>query len=207
MLNRVIKIACTTVAAAWALHGYADIQVGAPVGNDFSNHYVEGFASREGIGKRQTIGVYGVRAARPLDQHFHVRGSVAALDAAAQRRGGNRVMPALRGERLSAGGGFNTPLQEGLDLQLTAELQYQSLRARGGTNRRELGVLSKAGVRHQTHDVVELSGGLRVNAMQSTRVGLYGEALLRVADEVDVGVEIFTEGGREAASLLLRYNF
>lgn len=207
MGSRVIQVAGLALMSLWAMPGGADVRVGAPASNDFSNHYIEGFASKEGIGKHQTLSFYGARGAQELDQHFHVRGSIAVLDAAAKRRGGDRVNPALRGERLTVGGGFNTPIQTDLDLQLTAELVYQSVRARRGDNRRDLGLTSRLGVRHQTHDVVQLSGGVRLNAVHKTRAGVYGEALLRVASDVDVGVEVFTEGSREAASLLLRYNF
>ncbi|MDF1628612.1 MAG: hypothetical protein P1U78_02345 [Alcanivoracaceae bacterium] len=126
--------------------------------------------------------LYG-RVSWALDEHLFLRAGLSLYD-------GEVGVVDYDGFGLSGGLGFHTPLQQGLDLVVSGDLLFD--RVDVGNNRdSESGLRLAGGVRHQTSDQVELSGGAFAMRMYDNNdIGLYGEALFKVSEKFNVGADL-----------------
>jgi len=140
--------------------------------------------------------IYG-RVSVALDEHLFLRGNVNLYDGDGD----------YDGIGLSGGLGFHTPLQQGLDLVITGDVLHDRIEV-GNNKDNETGMRLAGGVRHATAANVELSGGAFMWRMyDETEIGLYGEALFKVAEKVSVGADIQFSGDYDVLGLFARVSF
>lgn len=144
--------------------------------------------------------IYG-RISVALDEHLFLRGGLSLYDGDLD----------YRGFGLSGGLGFHTPLQQGLDLVVTGDILHDRYEFDAGPNDvddTETGLRLAGGVRHATAPNVELSGGAFMWRMyDETEIGLYGEALFKVAEKVSIGADLQFSGDYDALGLFARVSF
>ncbi|MCC1495992.1 hypothetical protein [Alcanivorax sp. 1008] len=143
--------------------------------------------------------LYG-RLSWALDEHLFLRGGLSLYD-------GEVGAADYDGLGLSGGLGFHTPLQQGLDLVVSGDLLFD--RVEVGNNRdSESGLRMAGGVRHQTSDQIELSGGVFAMRMYDNNdIGLYGEALIKVSEKVNVGADLQLGDDINSIGVFGRLNF
>ncbi|MEE4251442.1 MAG: hypothetical protein V2I38_12700 [Alcanivoracaceae bacterium] len=126
--------------------------------------------------------VYG-RLSWAMDEHLFLRGGLSLYD-------GEVGVVDYDGFGLSGGLGFHTPLKQGLDLVFTGDLLFDRIET--GNNRdSESGLRMAGGVRHRTTDQIELSAGAFASRMyDDNEIGLYGEALVKVSQNFNVGADL-----------------
>jgi len=130
-----------------------------------------------------------------LDEHLFLRGNVSLYDGDGD----------YDGIGLSGGLGFHTPLQQGLDLVITGDVLHDRIEV-GNNKDNETGMRFAGGVRHATAPNVELAGGAFMWRMY-TEIGLYGEALFKVAERVSLGADIQFSGDYDVLGLFARVSF
>lgn len=128
-----------------------------------------------------------------LDEHILLRGGVDAVDGEGK----------ADGIELSVGAGYATPLMDRLDAVVTGDIVHANLDI--GDN--ETGFRAIGKVRHQITDRFELAGGLFYEDLFDNEVGLLGQALLNVNQEIDVGAEVKYGGDLSSLGLFARYNY
>lgn len=157
----------------------AQPQTSAIRDNDFNWNFAQFGVDSQDMGRGfDRDSLYG-RLSLVLDEHFFLRGGLAIYDID-------------RGDGLgvSAGLGFHTPLQDKLDLVMSGDILHDRLHV-GGRSNSENGLRIAGGVRHRTTDQIELSGGAFAMRMyRDNEIGLYGEALVKLTQTVDVGAEL-----------------
>lgn len=132
-----------------------------------------------------------------LDEHVFVRGGLTFYDA-------DYGPVDEDGNRLSVGLGFNTPLKQGLDLAITGDVVRDD-----NDSDEETGILLTGGVRHRTTAQLELSGGLFFEDIyeEADELGLFGQGLFHLNQQVDVGARVRLSGDIESFGLFGRFNF
>lgn len=158
---------------------------------------------------------FGAEGSVALDEHLFVRGALGVYE-------GDNVD--ADGMRISAGLGFHTPLQRGLDFVASGDLIYDEVDveveectfnsvtftvqcSEGEVSDDDIGIELRGGVRHATTDQVELSGGLSYLNVYDSDLALYGQALLKLSPDFDLGARLTLGGDRENVGLFARYNF
>jgi len=111
------------------------------------------------------------------------------------------------GTRLSAGAGFHTPLQQGLDFVTTADIIYDDRDFDPGNSDDEIGFELRGGLRHATTEQLELSGGLTYMDLYDDDLGVYGQGLFKLTPVVDLGARVIVGGDRDTYGVFGRYNF
>lgn len=106
------------------------------------------------------------------------------------------------GNRIQAGVGFHTPLQNRLDLVAAGDIISDH-----NDYKDETGFDLLAGVRHHTTNKLELSGGLRYENIYNDNLGVYGQALVHLNRQVDAGARISAGDNLQTVGLFGRYNF
>lgn len=138
-----------------------------------------------------------------VDDHIFLRGSVDFYDGDYKGRGHSNV----DGHRLSAGLGFHTPLQQGLDLLGTADL----IRDDNDSGDHEWGYALRGGLRHQTTEALQLSGGVLYEDVYRHNfrhnIGVFGEGLVRLTQAWDVGARLSFTDDADRFGVFGRYNF
>jgi hypothetical protein len=143
--------------------------------------------------------LYG-RISWALDEHLFLRGALSLYD-------GDVGPFDYDGFGLSAGLGFNTPLQQGLDLVFTGDLLHDRIKIANNRDS-ESGLRMAGGVRHRTTDQIELSGGAFATRMyDNTDIGLYGEALVKVSDQFNIGADLQLGDDISSVGLFGRLSF
>lgn len=134
------------------------------------------------------------RGSHALNEHFHLRGGLSFYS------GDDN----FDGQRLSVGVGFNTPLQNRLDLVLSGDLVHDN-----NDSDNENGLKLRGGVRHETTSQVELAGGIFYENIYEDldELGLYGRTLFHVDDRLDFGADVRLGGDLFTLGLFGRYNF
>lgn len=133
-------------------------------------------------------------ASYALDEHISLRGGLGFYSGDGE----------FDGNRLSVGLGFNTPLQQGLDLTFTGDLVHDD-----NDIDDQNGIFLTGGVRHATTSELELSGGLFYEDIYDNLddLGLYGQGLFHLNNQFDVGARLRLSGDIESIGLFGRYNF
>ncbi|ERP91757.1 hypothetical protein Q670_00950 [Alcanivorax sp. P2S70] len=131
-----------------------------------------------------------------LDEHIFLRGALRFYDGDYD----------IDGKQLSAGVGFHTPLQQGLDFVTSADIIYDDRDYRFGDDD-DVGFEVRGGVRHATTEKLELSGGLTYIDLYDDDLGVYGEGLFKVTPVVDLGARVVVASDRDSIGVFGRYNF
>lgn len=170
--------------------------------NAFSYNYLQGGIDvgnlRNPRADADTVYVEGSYA---LDRNLHVRGGLGYYDGDVRRGSGN-----IYGHRISAGLGFNTLIQDGLDFVASGDVVQVRAKS-GGSSSTDTGMDLRAGVRHMTTDRIQLAGGVFHENIDRSDTGLYGEALFHVQNNVDVGARVQAGDDIGTFGLFGRYNF
>ena len=138
-----------------------------------------------------------------FDPNLFLRGGVNFYDGELD----GRFSPDVDGERIHLGLGFNTLLQENLDLVVTGDVVRVRADVDGGRSDSETGYALGAGLRHRTTDKIELSGGAFHEDVEDSDTGLYGQALYKLQPQVDLGARVAVGGDTGTFGLFGRYNF
>ena len=134
-----------------------------------------------------------------LDEHLFLRGGASFYDGDYDSPGSDDV----DGNRLYVGAGFHTPLQRGLDLVGTADV----IRDDNDFNDEEWGYAVSGGLRHQTTEMLELSGGVLYEDIYDGNFGVYGQGLVNLTRAWDVGARVAFTDDSDNIGLFGRYNF
>lgn len=182
----------------------APAQTSAVRDNGFSYDYVQaGYENRDWDGYWETDGL-DLKLSHALDEHLFIRGGLQFFD-------GDADIPAwaapwiddsVDGWELSAGLGFHSPLKTGLDLVMTGDIVHVD--TDGGD---ETGFALTGGVRHETTAQLELNGGVFVQDVGESEVGLFGGALFHATQKVDLGAELRLGDDLTQFGVFGRYNF
>lgn len=182
----------------------APAQTSAVRDNGFSYDYVQaGYENRDWDGGWETDGI-DFKLAHALDEHLFIRGGLQFFD-------GDVDIPAwaarwidddVDGWELSAGLGFHTPLKPGLDLVMTGDIVHVDTDIDD-----ETGFALTGGIRHETTAQLELNGGVFVQDVGESEVGLFGGALFHATQKVDLGAELRLGDDLTQFGVFGRYNF
>jgi opacity protein-like surface antigen len=176
--------------------------------NDFSWSFAQlGVSSENREGGFDRDNLYG-RLSWALDEHFFARGALNLYDGDFRTgTGPNRSRRGYYGWGMDVGLGFNTPLQQDLDLVLTGDVLFDRYKIAGDYDR-EFGMEVAGGVRHRATQQIQLSGGAYIQRMYSNNdIGLYGEILLKANAQLDVGADLRLGDDITAVGLFGRFNF
>jgi opacity protein-like surface antigen len=196
MKHRNLLLALPLAAAISSTAAMAQPQTSQIRDNNFNWNYAQFGLEFQDIDGFDRTALYG-RISHAIDEHLFLRGGLSLYDGDGD----------YDGFGLSAGLGFHTPLQQGLDLVLTGDLLHDRFEV-GNNKDSETGARLAGGVRHATTSQLELSGGLFViNMYDDTDLGLYGEAKVKVTDKFDIGADLHLSGDYDAIGLFGRINF
>lgn len=134
-----------------------------------------------------------------LDEHLFLRGGLSLYNGNYDSPGNDNI----DGNRIYGGLGFHTPLQRGLDLVGTADLERDD----NDFNDSEWGYRLRAGLRHQTTQALQLSGGAVYEDIYDGNFGVYGQALVNVTPVIDVGARATVKDKSDTIGVFGRYNF
>lgn len=162
--------------------------------NDFSYDYIQlGYEQYDWEDAFEDANMFRGDVQYSLDEHILLRGGADIVDGEGS----------ADGLELSAGLGFTTPLQDGLDAVVTGDLVHVNLDI--GDN--ETGFRAIGKVRHQTTERVELAGGAFIEDVFDTEIGVLGQALLNLNEQFDVGAELKFGGDLKTVGVFGRYNY
>ncbi|KAF0802348.1 hypothetical protein A6D6_04070 [Alcanivorax xiamenensis] len=185
--------------AAATLTGNALAQ-NAPVrDNGFSYTYGQLGYDRWDYDNGLDVDALTAEGAFALDEHIFLRGGVSFYDGDYKR---SRWDDDVDGHRMYIGAGMHTPLNRGLDLELMGDVIYDD-----NDFDDEMGYALRAGLRHRTLDMVELSGGVVYEDIYDDQFGVYGQGLLNLTPAVDVGARITLADDVDTFGVFGRYNF
>lgn len=201
MTSRHTLLLAAPLALALSANALAQPRTSDVRDNNFNWNYAQFGLEFQDLGGPDRDALYG-RLSWVLDEHLFLRGGLSLYDGDAD----------YQGFGLSAGLGFHTPLQRGLDLVVTGDILHDRYEfdppGPANVDDTETGVRLAGGVRHATADKVELSGGAFLLRMyDETEIGLYGEVLAKVADNVHVGADVQLSGDYDAIGLFARVLF
>lgn len=203
-MKRFCLLASGVVAMVSASVVVAQPQTSTVRDNGFSYDYLQaGYENRDWDGGWETDGI-DFKLSHALDEHLFVRGGLQFFD-------GDVDIPSwaapwidddVDGWELSAGLGFHTPLKPGLDLVLTGDIVHVDADIDD-----ETGFALSGGVRHETTAELELNGGVFVQDVGESEIGLFGGALFHATQKVDLGAELRLGGDLTQFGVFGRYNF
>ncbi|MBM7335274.1 MAG: hypothetical protein ABGX87_05335 [Alcanivorax sp.] len=198
MLKKTL-IASAIAAGTLASLG-AQAQSTTPVrDNGFSYTYGQFGYDRWDYDNGPDVDVLTGEGAFALDEHLFLRGGLSFYDGDYDSPGSDDV----DGNRVYVGAGFHTPLQRGLDLVGTADV----IRDDNDFNDEEWGYALRAGLRHQTTDMLQLSGGAIYEDIYDGNFGVYGQGLVELNRAWDVGARVSFTDDSDNIGLFGRYNF
>lgn len=172
--------------------------------NGFSYRYVEaGYITQDFDGGFDWDGL-GARLAWDIDEHLFIRGEAALFDGDLDYGFGTSDVDGLL---IGGGLGFHTPLQAGTDLVLTGDLLLIDYDLDQFGDDDDTGIRVTGGVRHRASDTIELGGGLFLENVDDSEFGLFGQGMVKVADQLDLGAGIRLGDDLTELSLLGRYRF
>lgn len=169
--------------------------------NNFSYTYADfGYENRDYDGFYEADAIYG-DLSYALDEHLFLRGGLEFYD------GDRDVGPfgnddSADGNRLSVGMGFNTPLQDRLDLVVTGDIVRDDNDVGD-----ETGFVLTGKVRHATTAEIELSGGLEYQDIFDGELGLVGQGLYHVSGTFDLGARLGLFDDLTRFGIFGRFNF
>ena len=174
-------------------------------GNDFSFQYLQvGFEAGDIENPRSNVNNFFFDGSWELDEHLFVRGGLSYFDGRT-RRGRPRLD--VDGHRIYGGLGFNTPLEQDLDLVLSGDLVRVRARFEDAGSDSEVGFDLRGGVRYRATERVELSGGAFHENIDRSELGLYGEAMYQMNAPVKAGARLMLGGDVTTFGLFGRYDF
>lgn len=172
--------------------------------NNFSYTYLQGGIQTGDVANPDAdVDALFFEGSFAFDPNLFLRGGVSFYDG--DLNGGSRAD--VDGERLHLGLGFNTLLQQNLDLVVSGDIVRVRADVDGGGTDRDTGYDLRGGVRHRATDQVELSGGVFHEKVDERDTGLYGEALYKLRPQFDLGARVAVGGDASNFGLFGRYNF
>lgn len=188
------------IALAVAAPAMAEQRTSMVRDNGFSYTYGQLAYDRWDLDNDLDIDALTAEGSFALDEHIFLRGSLGFYD------GDGPFRTDVDGHRLSAGMGFHTPLQRGLDFVTSADIIYDEIDI-GRRDDDEIGFEVRGGVRHATTEQLELSGGLTYMDLYDDDLGVYGQGLFKLTPVVDLGARVIVGGDRDTYGVFGRYNF
>ena len=182
----------------------------APVrDNGFSYDYVEGFYFTQDWDGRFDVDGFGGRVSVALDEHFFARGELSLFDGDTESF---LFDVDVDGWQIGVGGGFHTPAGDKADLVLTADLllinyDVDASRFSLGDDEDDIGVRLAGGARMHAGDKLELEGGLFLESVDESELGVYGGALVNLTEQMDLGAGLRLGTDLTELTLSARYNF
>lgn len=204
-INR--SLACAVLVAAAGIStgaAQAETQTLSVKDNGFSYKYVEGVFFQQDFDGNFDVDGLGVRVASELDEHLFIRGEVGLFDGDAD---GGLASPDVDGFQLGGGLGFHSPLQDRLDLVLAGDIFYVDYDVDNVGGDDELGFRLTGGVRYQADEKIELSGGMFLEDIFDSELGVYGQGLVEASEALQVGAGLRLSSDLEELNLMVRYNF
>ena len=172
--------------------------------NGFSYRYVEaGYITQDFDGGFDWDGL-GARIAWGIDEHLFIRAEAALFDGDLDYGFGSADVD---GFLLGGGLGFHTPLKTGTDLVLTGDLLMIDYDVDFIGDDDDTGIRVTGGVRHRASDQLELSGGVFLENVDESEFGLFGQGMVKVADQLDVGASVRFGDDLTELALLARFRF
>jgi|TARA_R100001460_G_scaffold34826_1_gene67464 outer membrane protein with beta-barrel domain len=193
------------IALAVSAPAMAEQQTSMVRDNGFSYTYGQLAYDRWDLDNDVDVDALTAEGSFALDEHIFLRGSLGFFDGDYDRgpfRDGD-----VDGTRLSAGAGFHTPLQRGLDFVTSADIIYDDRDLDPGKSDDEIGFELRGGLRHATTEQLELSGGLTYMDLYDDDLGVYGQGLFKLTPVVDLGARVIVGGDRDTYGVFGRYNF
>ena len=198
----------------WVLAGLVLLPLTVPAGelemlpsrsNDFSYSWIQGGLEVGDIeNPRSNVDMLFLDGAWALDEHLFLRGALSFYDG---RVRGRPPRPDVDGHRLSFGAGFNTPLQEDLDLVISGDLIRVRADFEDAGSDSENGFDLRGGVRHRATEQIELSGGAFLEVIDRNELGLYGEAIYALDAPVNAGARLEVGDDIATFGLFVRHDF
>ena len=201
------KAAAALLASAPVLSSLAvaDMPTLPSRSNDFSfSHVQAGLETGDWENPRADLDSFFVDGAHALDEHIFLRGGLAWFDG--RSRGGGPGRVDVDGHRIYGGLGFNTPLEQDLDLVLSGDLVRVRARFDNGSGT-EMGFDLRGGVRYRANERVELSGGAFFEKIDRSEFALYGEGIYQLDAPVNAGARLVLGDDMTTFGLLVRYDF
>lgn len=182
----------------------------APVkDNGFSYNYAEGVYYTQDWDGRFDVDGFGARVSVALDEHFFGRGELMLFDGDAD----NFLFDVdVDGWQIGVGGGFHTPAGDKADLVLSADLllvnyDVDASRFSLGGDEDDIGIRLAGGARMKAGDKLELEGGLFLESVDESELGVYGGARASLTEQLDLGAGLRLGGDLTELTLSARYNF
>jgi hypothetical protein len=182
--------------------------------NDFSYNYAQlGYVMQDWDGAFD-VDAIDAQLSMAIDEHLFLRGQFQVFDGDFDV---GFVDADTDGWLLGAGVGFNTPLADDLDLVVTGDLVHIKYENDGyrvfgvrvaNVDDDDTGIRLTGGVRMRATQELELAGGLYLNDVgPQDDIGLFGDALLHLNDQFDVGAGVKLGGDLTEFGVFGRYNF
>ena len=212
MLKKTLLV--SGIALAITAPAMAEQRTSAVRDNGFSYNYAQLAYDRWEFDDGPDLDWISAEGSFELDEHLFLRGGLGFFD-------GDAGPLDLDGKQLSAGVGFHTPLQQGLDFVGSADIFYVDYDAEfeqcnafgcvsGDDSDDDIGFELRGGVRAAAGDKVELEGGLSywdAGDFLDDDITLYASGLFKASDTIDVGARLLFGGDRESIGVFGRYNF
>lgn len=182
----------------------------APVkDNGFSYNHAEGLFYTQDWDGRFDVDGFGGRISVALDEHFFGRGELLLFDGDTEDF---LLGVDVDGWQIGVGGGFHTPAGDKADLVLTADLllvnyDVDASRFSLGDDEDDIGVRLAGGARMQAGEKLELEGGLFLESVDESELGVYGGARVNLTQQLDLGAGVRLGGDLTELTLSARYNF
>ena len=200
MLKKTLMASAIAAASLASINAQAQSQQTTPVrDNGFSYTYGQFGYDNWDYDNGPDVDVLSGEGSFALDEHLFLRGGASFYDGDYDSPGSDDV----DGNRLYVGAGFHTPLQRGLDLVGTADV----IRDDNDFNDEEWGYAVSGGLRHQTTEMLELSGGVLYEDIYDGNFGVYGQGLVNLTRTWDVGARVAFTDDSDNIGLFGRYNF
>lgn len=200
MLKKTLMASAIAAASLASINAQAQSPQTTPVrDNGFSYTYGQFGYDNWDYDNGPDVDVLDGEVSFALDEHLFLRGGASFYDGDYDSPGNDDV----DGNRLSVGAGFHTPLQRGLDLVASADV----IRDDNDFNDEEWGYAVRGGLRHQTTEMLQLSGGVLYEDVYDGNVGVYGQGLVELTRAWDVGARVAVTDDSDNIGLFGRYNF
>jgi hypothetical protein len=199
MLKQTLMASAIAAAALASTGVQAQTETTSVRDNGFSYTYGQFGYDNWDYDRGPDVDVLTGEGAFALDEHLFLRGGLSFYDGDYDSPGSDDV----DGNRLYGGIGFHTPLQRGLDLVGTADV----IRDDNDFDDDEWGYALRAGLRHQTTDKLQLSGGALYEDIYDGNFGVYGQGLVNLTRAWDVGARVSFTDDSDTLGVFGRYNF
>lgn len=165
-----------------------------PRDNDFSYDYIQlGYERYDWDDEFEDGNMFRGDVQYAWDEHILLRAGADYID-------GDE---GVNGLEWSVGAGYTVPIQDRLDAVVTADIVQLNVDEIDD----ETGFRAVGKVRFGMTETLELAGGAFMEDLFDTELGVLGQAIVEMNDQIDVGAEVKFGGSLKTMGVFARYNY